>query len=165
MVQAARFSIFHSNIIKVLEMRRSCKPCTSLSLRSHMNQSALMIFLVDFQHDNHDISVSNTQNVSFSKLKFYRKTDVFDLPNTTADCLTGCLTPYDVQCYFSYNMLLGFIEDLRRFSSISAISRLESRIYNKSLKFNSRGRESNPGPLAPQAKSLTTRQPPLPHVI
>ena len=28
---------------------------------------------------------------------------------------------------------------------------------NKSLKFKWRGRESNPGPLAPQAKSLTTR--------
>ena len=34
---------------------------------------------------------------------------------------------------------------------------------NQSLKFKWRGRESNPGPLAPQAKSLTTRQPPLPH--
>ena len=34
---------------------------------------------------------------------------------------------------------------------------------NKSLKFKWRGGESNPGPLAPQAKSLTTRPPPLPH--
>ena len=33
---------------------------------------------------------------------------------------------------------------------------------NKSLKFKWRGRESSPGPLAPQAKSLTTRPPPLP---
>ena len=33
---------------------------------------------------------------------------------------------------------------------------------NQSLKFKWRGRESNPGPLAPQAKSLTTRPPPLP---
>ena len=33
---------------------------------------------------------------------------------------------------------------------------------NLSLKFKWRGRESNPGPLAPQAKSLTTRSPPLP---
>ena len=33
---------------------------------------------------------------------------------------------------------------------------------NQSLKFKWRGEESNPGPLAPQAKSLTTRQPPLP---
>ena len=33
---------------------------------------------------------------------------------------------------------------------------------NKSLKFKWRGGESNPGPLAPQAKSLTTRPPPLP---
>ena len=32
----------------------------------------------------------------------------------------------------------------------------------QSLKFNWRGGESNPGPLAPQAKSLTTRPPPLP---
>ena len=34
---------------------------------------------------------------------------------------------------------------------------------NQSLKFKWRDRESNPGPLAPQAKSLTTRSPPLPH--
>ena len=33
---------------------------------------------------------------------------------------------------------------------------------NQSLKFKWRGGESNPGPLAPQAKSLTTRSPPLP---
>ena len=33
---------------------------------------------------------------------------------------------------------------------------------NQSLKFKWRGRESNPGPLAPQAKSLTTRPPLLP---
>ena len=33
---------------------------------------------------------------------------------------------------------------------------------NQSLKFKWRDRESNPGPLAPQAKSLTTRPPPLP---
>ena len=34
---------------------------------------------------------------------------------------------------------------------------------NQSLKFKWRCRESNPGPLAPQAKGLTTRPPP-PHV-
>ena len=33
---------------------------------------------------------------------------------------------------------------------------------NQSLKFKWRDRESNPGPLAPLAKSLTTRPPPLP---
>ena len=32
---------------------------------------------------------------------------------------------------------------------------------NQSLKFKWRGGELNPGPLAPQAKSLTTRPPPL----
>ena len=32
---------------------------------------------------------------------------------------------------------------------------------NESLKFKWRGGESNPGPLAPEAKSLTTRPPPL----
>ena len=32
---------------------------------------------------------------------------------------------------------------------------------NQSLKFKWRGGESNPGPLAPQTKSLTNRQPPL----
>ena len=32
---------------------------------------------------------------------------------------------------------------------------------NQSLKFKWRDRELNPGPLAPQAKSLTTRPPPL----
>ena len=35
---------------------------------------------------------------------------------------------------------------------------------NQSLKFKFRDRESNPGPLVPQAKSLTTRPPPLPSV-
>ena len=35
---------------------------------------------------------------------------------------------------------------------------------NQSLKFKWRGGESNPGPLAPQAKSLTTRPPPLPDI-
>ena len=33
---------------------------------------------------------------------------------------------------------------------------------NQSLKFEWRDRESNPGPLAPQAKRLTSRPPPLP---
>ena len=33
---------------------------------------------------------------------------------------------------------------------------------NQSLKFKWRGGELNPGPLAPQTKSLTTRPPPLP---
>ena len=33
------------------------------------------------------------------------------------------------------------------------------------LKFKWRGGESNPGPLAPQAKSLTTRPPPLPYIM
>ena len=33
---------------------------------------------------------------------------------------------------------------------------------NQSLKFKWRDRELNPGPLTPQAKSLTTRPPPLP---
>ena len=36
---------------------------------------------------------------------------------------------------------------------------------NQSLIFKWRGEESNPGPLAPQAKSLTTRPPPLPLVV
>ena len=36
---------------------------------------------------------------------------------------------------------------------------------NQSLKFEWRGRESNPGPFAPHAKSLTTRPPPLPSNI
>ena len=44
---------------------------------------------------------------------------------------------------------------------VGCIERLGSRIL-QSLKFKWRGRESNPGPLAPQAKSLTTRPPPLP---
>ena len=48
---------------------------------------------------------------------------------------------------------------LRHLSVITAISRL-GRF--QSLKFKWRGGESNPGPLAPEAKSLTTRPPPLP---
>ena len=56
--------------------------------------------------------------------------------------------------------LVSCIEDLRRFSGILAISRLGSRDY-QSLKSDWRGWESNPGPLTPQAKSLTTRPSPL----
>ena len=37
--------------------------------------------------------------------------------------------------------------------------------YNQSLIFKWWGRESNPGPLAPQAKNLTTRSPPLPREL
>ena len=59
--------------------------------------------------------------------------------------------------------LAGCIEDLRRFSGISAISRLGAG-DNQSLKFKWRGGESKPGPLAPQAKSLTTRPSPLPNL-
>ena len=49
--------------------------------------------------------------------------------------------------------MVGCIEDLRRFSGFSAISRLEAG-DNQYLKFKWRGGESNPGPLAPQAKSF-----------
>ena len=50
-------------------------------------------------------------------------------------------------------MLVGCIEYLHRFSGISAIyyRDLEAR-DNQSLKFKWRGQESNPEPLAPQAK-------------
>ena len=37
-------------------------------------------------------------------------------------------------------------------------------VDNQSLKFEWRGRESNPGPLALEAKSLTTRSTALPYV-
>ena len=57
--------------------------------------------------------------------------------------------------------LVCCIEDLRRFSCISAYRDLEAG-DNQSLKFKWRDRESNPGPLAPKAKSLTPRPPPLP---
>ena len=50
------------------------------------------------------------------------------------------------------NWLVGCIEDLRRLSGISSMSRLEAG-DNQSLKFKWRGGESNPGPLAPQANS------------
>ena len=56
-------------------------------------------------------------------------------------------------------MFVGCIEDLCRFSGISAISQLAGD--NQSLKFKWRDWESNPGPLAPQAKSFTTRPPPF----
>ena len=59
--------------------------------------------------------------------------------------------------------LVGCIEDLHRFIGISAILALEAG-DNQTLKFKWPGRESNPGPLAPQPKSLTTRPPPLPHL-
>ena len=41
---------------------------------------------------------------------------------------------------------------------------LEAGDY-QSLKFKWQGRESNPGPLAQQAKSLTTQPPQLPHFV
>ena len=55
--------------------------------------------------------------------------------------------------------LVGCIEDL-----IQPYRDLEAGDY-QTLKFKWRGGESNPGPLAPQAKSLTTRPPPLPWMV
>ena len=55
--------------------------------------------------------------------------------------------------------LVGCIEDLRRFSGISATWKQE---ITNLWKLKWRGRESNPRPLAPQAKSLTTWPPLLP---
>ena len=57
--------------------------------------------------------------------------------------------------------LVGCIDDLRRFSGISAISRLGSgRKPISEIQVARRGIE--PGHLAPQAKSLTTQPTPLP---
>ena len=52
-------------------------------------------------------------------------------------------------------LVTSCIEDLRRFSGIST-NDLEAG-DNQSLKFKWRDLDSNPGPLALQAKSLTTR--------
>ena len=57
--------------------------------------------------------------------------------------------------------MLGCIEDLRRLAVFQPYRDLEAR-DNQSLKFKWRGQESNPRPLALQAKSLTTRPPLLP---
>ena len=65
------------------------------------------------------------------------------------------------------NMVVGlfvvFSEDLRRFEQqyLSHIATWKQEITNL-WKFKWRGRGSNPGPLAPQAKSLTTRPSLLP---
>ena len=60
------------------------------------------------------------------------------------------------------DIIVGCIEDLRRFkiAVFQQYRDLEAG-DNQSLKFKWRYQESNPGPLAPQAKSLTTRPPPL----
>ena len=53
--------------------------------------------------------------------------------------------------------IVGFIEDLRRFSGLSAISWLGSRRWPISENSSGVAGNQTPGPLAPQAKSLTTR--------
>ena len=66
----------------------------------------------------------------------------------------------DIRWYQNHSdacWLVDFIEDLRRFSGISVINCDLEAGDNQSLKFKWRDRESNPGTLAPQAKSLTTR--------
>ena len=52
--------------------------------------------------------------------------------------------------------LVGCFEDLRNFGDISAISHVLEAGDNKFLKSLRRDCELNPGPLSPQAKSLTT---------
>ena len=54
-----------------------------------------------------------------------------------------------------YTWLVGCIEDLRRFT-YAAVFRPYSEQISEIIR---RERESNPGPLGPQAKSLTTRPP------
>ena len=63
----------------------------------------------------------------------------------SADCILG--------------WLVGCIEDLVALAVFQPYRDLKAS-DNQSLKFKWRGGESNPGPLAPQAKSVTTR--PLP---
>ena len=56
-------------------------------------------------------------------------------------------------------MLVGLLVVLRIYVTLAVFQQnrdLEAG-DNQSLKFKRRGGESNPGPLAPQAKSLTTR--------
>ena len=56
---------------------------------------------------------------------------------------------------------LGCFEKLHHFNSTSVILQLEPG-DTRCLKFKWRDQGLNPRPLAPQAKSLTTRPPPLP---
>ena len=68
--------------------------------------------------------------------------------------------------HFSLDLiwLVGCIEDLRRFSVFQPYRDLEAG-DDQYLKLKWRGGESSPGPLAPQAKSLTTGPPPLPRSL
>ena len=78
--------------------------------------------------------------------------------------LTNFLGPASVTSQYMWRnlvtckLLVGWLVDLAIFSHIST---WKQEIPNL-RKFKWRGRESKPGPLAPQAKSLTTRPPLLP---
>ena len=65
------------------------------------------------------------------------------------------------RCHRSVDWLVGCIEYVA-LAVFQPYRDLEAG-DNQSLKFKWRDRGSNPGPLAPQAKSLTTRLPPLPY--
>ena len=68
---------------------------------------------------------------------------------------------YSLEVKLGWLVVLTINVDLAIFQPY--ISTLKQEITNL-WKIKWRGRESNPGPLAPQAKSLTTRPPPLPEV-
>ena len=65
--------------------------------------------------------------------------------------------------YFT-DVLVGWLVVLRSYVALAVFqSYCDLEAGDKqSLKFKWRGGESNPGPLSPQGKSLTTRAPPLP---
>ena len=64
---------------------------------------------------------------------------------------------------FRPDPLVGWLVVLRIYVALAVIQPYRDLEAgdNQSLKFKWRGGESIPGPLAPQAKSLTTRPPPL----
>ena len=73
------------------------------------------------------------------------------------------LIPESVLVGWLVRWLVGYIEDFA-LAVFQPYRDLEAGDY-QSFKFKWRGGESNPGPLAPQAKSLTTRPPPLPESV
>ena len=76
-------------------------------------------------------------------------------------CSTGCLAPLIVLLFIQVRcwlVILGIYVPLAVFQPYGDLEEAD----NQSLKFKWWGGESNPGPLAPKAKSLTTRPPQLP---
>ena len=93
---------------------------------------------------------------------------------STATCSTRpdtvTILPNGIACKYIFwlvGWLVGWLVVLRIYVALAVFQPYRDLEAgdNQSLKFKWRGRKSNSGPLAPQAKSLTTRPPPLPKYI